>query len=227
MKIIGLLSFFDEPPELLKESISRVRALGVDSLIACDGPYDLYPAESQVSRFETIESVIECSTGMSFLLLSKKKWSGNEVEKRNYMLGLALDVADEGDWLLVFDADHMWEQADQPLQKLLESDQDARVAEVAIADCSLEETSPYWYEACLLYRAVSGMNYAGAHWRVVYPDGRVSTTLRTSQEARTVDVLDLSDHFHVRHTVYHQQPERREKQTLYYEGRDAGAGIER
>jgi hypothetical protein len=124
----------------------------------------------------------------------------------------------------------MWEQVvESPLRSILAvAGQGEHVAEVAFADATLDQPKPHWYEATLLYRADPGMRYVGAHWRVVYPDGAVSTTLRTPQEKHTARTLDLRSSFRVRHVVF--DPElagRRGRQTIYYEGRDAGEGVER
>jgi hypothetical protein len=148
-------------------------------------------------------------------------------------------MAEEGDWLLVFDSDHMWEEAypESSLKSCISAEltyrgsvgkEQPRVAEVAFADATLDQANPHWYEATLLYRADPGMRYVGAHWRIVFSDGAVSTTLRTSQEKHTARTLDLREAFRVFHTVFSPElAERRRRQTTYYQGRDAGEGVER
>lgn len=237
-RIIGMLSFFDEDPSLLRESVSRAMKIGIDHLLAYDGPYDLRPHAVQKSPADCYTAIhdavygggIPANTGRSWDWRDKGDWgAGNEVEKRNAMLEHALRIAEEGDWLLVFDSDHMWEKTYEwiDLGHILGlTPRDDVVAEVAFADCAIDEIDPSWYEACLLYRAVPGMRYEGAHWRIRFLDGTVSTTLRTEQERHTAPTLDLRDFFRVRHIVYQAGEERRARQTSWYEQRD-GLGLEK
>lgn len=217
MRLIGLLSYFDESPELLSECISRLRSVGIDHLVACDGAYDFYPAADPTSSQECTKAILYSCAGIGLTRLDKSGWSGNEVEKRNFMLEVALEVARDGDWLLVSDSDHMWESKGNFKDRLRTTESD--VAEVWLADCDLDCDAPNWYPARLLYRAVPGMRYDSAHWRIRFPDGAVSTTLFAPQQRHTAKTLELGELLRVRHTVYHQPPERRERQAVYYDRR--------
>ena len=221
MKIIACLSYFDEDPDLLTECIGRLKEVGVDHLVAVDGPYDLYPAERQVSPFETVRAILDAcgSQGPDVTLRGKSGWEGNEVEKRNYMLEVALSIAEEGDWLLVVDADHMWELIEPESGSLKErlGVTSLDVAEVGFADWL--GSDPNWYEARLLNRAVPGMHYVGAHWRLRFPDGKDSAVLRNGAKAGDKETLDLRSFARVRHLVYQLSPERRERQAKYYQER--------
>jgi len=224
MRLIAMLSFFDEEPELLHECISRLKKIGVDLLVAVDGPYDLLPVDFQCSSFETINTIIgEAGADLDLILRNKASWSGNEVEKRNYMLSVALEAAQEGDWLLVVDSDHMWEQIDpnDDLHGIL-AGYGYDACSVAIADCALDDPSPSWYEARMLLRSVPGMHYEGSHWRVRFPDGRGVSTLKAGDDlvGEMGEISDMTSLFRVRHVVYEQPPERRKRQTIYYEERD-------
>lgn len=232
MKIIAMLSFFDEDPSLLRECISRLAAIGVDQVVAIDGPYDLYPTEKIGSSFDTTKAIIDSCGGKGkpdLIMRNKSGWEGNEVEKRNFMLEVALEAAEEGDWLLVVDSDHLWQESDSDLKTELASCRDdVHFAEVAFAESRLPSGSPFWYEATLLMRAIPGMKYVGAHWRVHLPGGITSSTLRAGDGGCTAQSkLQLQDKFKVWHAVYDQPEDRRKRQATYYDGRDAGEGIER
>lgn len=229
-----MLSFYERDPELVRESVQRVAALGIDRLVAVDGRYDLHPGAEDDSTPACYHEITLASRGAEVEIFSKRAWgAGNEVEKRNFMLEKTLLGAEKGDWLLVFDADHMWEQvwSSLRLHDVLSCSESRSpcenlAAEVALADCSLDDPSPSWYQARLLLRAVPGMRYEGAHWRVAYPDGRVVTTLRTGRQETTAKVIDLTHNFRVRHTVFHQDDKRRrERQGVYYLRRE-NEGIE-
>lgn len=230
LKLIATLSYFNEEPALLRECISRLSAVGVDVVVAVDGPYDLYPTRLLGSSFETSEAIVNSCSGAGqpdLVLRNKSGWEGNEVEKRNYMLEVALSIAEEGDWLLVVDSDHMWEPNRlYDLKQHLEGFA-YNVVEVAFADCSLEDPMPNWYEARLLLRAIPGMHYEGAHWRVRFPDGTAVSTLKGGDHLidRPAEIIKFHD-FRVRHTVYQAGEERRGRQGAYYQSRDAGEGIE-
>lgn len=233
LKLIATLSYFNEEPKLLTECVRRLTDVGVDLLVAVDGPYDLYPTDKTSSDFETAKAIIDACGGSDqpdLIMRNKSGWSGNEVEKRNYMLSIALAVAQEGDWLLVVDSDHMWEMiepANGSLKDWLSLPMKYDVAEVGIADCSdVDGELVGWYEARLLNRAVPGMAYEGAHWRIRFPDGRSSATLRAGARDGDKEVLDLTAVARVRHVVYADElTERRKRQTAYYERRD-GEGVE-
>jgi hypothetical protein len=48
VKIVALLSWFDEPPHLLEECVASLRGFA-DAILAIDGPYATYPFESVLS----------------------------------------------------------------------------------------------------------------------------------------------------------------------------------
>ena len=43
MKLVAVLIWYDEDPELLYETVTRLGRIPVDALVAVDGAYDLYP----------------------------------------------------------------------------------------------------------------------------------------------------------------------------------------
>lgn len=224
-KIIGLLSYFEEEPEGLERSISCAIDVGVDYLIAADGPYDLFEADSQSSsaacKAAIMKTTMERGVGLTML---PKTWRGNEVEKRNHMLEYAFEcVVEPGDWFLVFDSDHYWWHSDYNLKANLDATT-RDFAEVSFADGTLNG-EPNWYEATLLMRAIPGMIYAGAHWRVELPSGRTNATLRAGRGPTQVDVLDLRGRFHVWHGIYGRDAERLARQSAYYHKRDT-EGVE-
>jgi hypothetical protein len=234
-KIIAMISYYEEDPDLLRECIRRLRAVGINKLVCVDGPYDLYPSKNRISSLACQRAIMDAAIGgvrsLDLIMRSRSGWEGNEVEKRNYMLQEALKVAEEGDWLLVADVDHMWEKrlGDADLGRLLSMIVGFNVAEVAFAECALEDPNPSWYEARLLLRAVPGATYEGAHWRVRFPDGTAVSTLKGGDQYidEPAEIVPLNSFFAVRHLKYTLPEDRGERQRVYYEGRDAGEGIER
>lgn len=229
-KIIGLLSFFDEEPALLYESVSRVCALGVEHVLAMDGPYALYPYDKVSSGPECKAAIVDAceAHGATYWVVDPHKaWEGNEVEKRNAMLFAAMapvtgvpSIAEHvEDWFLVFDADHMWSKIAPEwvdLGHLLD------LTPHDVAEVAFGEDRDHPYEARLLNRVIHGMQYERAHWRIRYLNGRSSATLRAGDASDQVEVLDLTDSFSVWHAVYEQPEERRLRQGVYYRYRDGG-----
>lgn len=234
MKLIGMLSFFNEDPALLYESVSRVCALGVDHVLAMDGPYALYPYDKTSSGPECQAAIVEAceAQGATYWIVDPHKaWEGNEVEKRNAMLHAMMAPVDGGpsvaeydkDWFLVFDADHMWSkthEAGKSLQWWLDNATEFGGGDVA--EVAFGESRDHPYSARLLNRVITGMHYERAHWRIRYPDGRSSATLRAGDEADQVETLDLREFFSVYHALYDQPEDRRARQTEYYGYRDRG-----
>jgi hypothetical protein len=110
MKLVGLLSFYDEPVPTLLACIASLAEHGVDELVAVDGAYGLYPggrARSHPDQHAAI--VLACrELGMSCTLHAPRTvWRGNEVEKRTFMFSLAWATARDGDWFWVMDADQV------------------------------------------------------------------------------------------------------------------------
>ena len=107
MKIIGLLSWYDEAPQWLATAVTGFARV-CDHIIAVDGAFALYPGARPCSHPLQAEAVMSTaeSAGVALTLHRPNDlfW-GNEVEKRNLTIKLASAYAQEGDWLMVFDAD--------------------------------------------------------------------------------------------------------------------------
>ena len=226
MRIHALLSFFDEPPELLAECITRLRAVGIDRLIAIDGAYDLYPSEDKTSSFACFNTLLDETLrhGIDIVLRNKAGWSGNEVEKRTYMLEVALEDTKPEDWLLVVDADHFWE-SDVDLHELLANAGAFDFARVSFAEVFHPNGNPLWAPARPLMRARSDLRMGSNHYtyELDYEGKGFSTFLERPEPS--VPAFDLMDLVHVVHKVYERHPAQRARQISYYHRRDT-EGIE-
>lgn len=232
MKIHAMLNFYGEDPDLLHACVTAVCKAGVDSVLALDGPYASYPHEGKLESSREAFMAIADAAGEqgadSIVCASPGVWEGDEVAKRNEMLRVLVSdffmfgtIELGRDWLLVVDADHMWEIDEGfDLKHHLERTQH-NFAEVSFSD-QVVQTGPHsWYELRLLMRALPGMKYVGNHYTTVMPDGS-SSNLRRKGSA---SALDLTEHVRVRHLVHERDQQRRAKQTAYYDVRD-GQGLE-
>jgi hypothetical protein len=117
IRLIALLNWYDETPAFLHECVESLATVGVDHLVAVDGAYHAYPdakpttGTRQAHTFHTAcaRHRIGCTVHTP-----QAPWAGNELEKRTFLFRLAHTIATPTeDWLLVADADELWE-ADTP-----------------------------------------------------------------------------------------------------------------
>lgn len=223
MKLIGMMSFFDENEDQLQSCVRDLHDLGVKILIVVDGPYALYPhtqIHSSPSQIDALRR--ECSRLdiAMWLYQPSEAWAGNEVEKRQIMLDLALSVYETGDWLVIWDADYQLYSLPS-LEMIFEALEDTTCdfAAVDFTDCL---TDAGWHEMRMFMRA-QPMSMGTNHHTYVLADGRRSQIL-SRPGMSTAGALDLRE-VRIRHRVADRDPERRARQTKYYERRDGG-GIE-
>jgi hypothetical protein len=231
--ITACLSFFDEQPELLHRCISQLAAVGIDQLVAVDGPYALYPHEQTRSTPEALDAIRETTHDLGInLLLSggTHAWEGNEVEKRQHMITLARGAHPrkkwnaeraERNWLLVVDADHFWQiDSGLNLHELLGQCPGAiDFAAVSFAEVFQPNGAPIYAPARPLMRARWDLRMGTNHYTYETSDG-FSTFL--DRPVSTKPALNLRNHVRVVHGVHDRDPERRGRQITYYDGRDAG-----
>lgn len=123
MKLVALLSWYDEPSWCLAELIASVAEAGADALVAVDGAYALFPegrAQSPSEQAQVIQAAAQ-GAGLELLMhLPREVWFGNEVEKRSYAFTLGHTIArPDTDWFWILDADEVVTEA-MGLRKALE-----------------------------------------------------------------------------------------------------------
>lgn len=80
-----------------------------DEIIAVDGAYAMFPSATVRSHPEQAEAIIRaCETEDVGVTVHRPRqlFFGNEIEKRNLSLQLAAPFCQDGDWILVWDADY-------------------------------------------------------------------------------------------------------------------------
>lgn len=106
MKVTAMLSWFDEPVELLDQAIRSVAAVA-DALVAVDGAYRLRPNAAPSSPPEQHDAIRHACAdeGLELdLLIPDTIWTG-QVLKRDTMARRACDQG--ADWLITMDADYL------------------------------------------------------------------------------------------------------------------------
>lgn len=223
MRLIGLLSFFDEDEKYIEGDLQDLHALGVSEVVAIDGSYSRYGGNAR-SPLSLIEKLYFTSKqlGMGLLLYQPTDlWGGDEVEKRQVMIDLAWSIAEDGDWFVVWDCDYKLVENPLPsnvLKFLLDQSADwQRVKDFATISFTESSQDNGWHPMQMFIRA-QPVEMDGNHHTYLLRDGRRSQILRRPVK-NMADALDLSE-IKVLHRVYQREPERRAKQTAYYERRD-------
>jgi hypothetical protein len=210
MRIIAVLSWYDEPVDWLRECVASARFC--DHLIAVDGPYAAFSGalekpSSPPDQFDAIRGVWPGCT----LRSRSAPWDG-EIAKRDYMFRLA--VAEGADWVFVIDADEVVTDVPGDLRELLASTQ-PHVAEATL----MYEATPGWSlvpsQVRRLFRVLPGLGYAGAHSRVVAEvDGRsvslADPNLSACEPAEAISGLRM------RHRNHERSLERQSRKADYY-----------
>lgn len=178
MKIIGLLSWYDESPSWLAAAVASFAPV-IDELVAVDGAYALYPNSrpaSERTQAETIMSTCEALGVGCTIHRPSDRWIGNEVEKRRFMFRLAESLAEVGtDWYFVFDGDCTLTTYPADLKDTLASTE-LHAAEVALWERrdhigntpevarTIELPNEGHQRLRCLFRSLEGMRVVGAHF---------------------------------------------------------------
>lgn len=216
MKVVGLLSWYDEHPDWLADAIAAI-AIVTDHLVAVDGAYGLYPGGRPWSSQDQADAIRDITAGLGLGLTlhhPQTTWAGNEVEKRATMFALAEAFTTEEDWYLVIDGDEIAEFPPDFLARLETTPHD--VGEVTFWE--RQEGPPptfdYTHFPRILFRAVRGLTVDTKHYRYVLPDGRQMWGDGPCETAE--DFKDVR----IEHKTKYREPERRAAAKGYYDLRD-------
>ena len=209
MRIIAVLSWYDEPVDWLRECVASARFC--DHLIAVDGPYAAFPGASEKpsSPPDQMQAIRGIWPGCD-VHVQPEPWDG-EVAKRDYMFRLA--VAQGADWVFVIDADEVVTDAPGDLRERLAATS-LHVAEATL----MYEMTPGWAlapsQVRRLFRVLPGIGYQGAHSRVVATvDGRqVTLTDPDLSVCEPAEQIALR----MRHRSHERSQERQSLKADYY-----------
>lgn len=236
MKLVGLLSFYDEPVEDLVACITALWSAGATEIVALDGAYGLYPdgrAASHPNQHAAIHLTCrELGVGCT-LRVPAGVWEGNEVEKRNALFALAWTVAEPGDWYWVMDADQVVTRTPADfLERLERSEHDA--AEIEVLDVVAQRANrgdwPARFAVRNLFRA-QPITVETNHCTYVAADGRYlwggNGDVKAEHGGHELEsCLDLTADVVMEHRPDRRPRERQLAKLCYYRQRDE-ARIER
>lgn len=180
MRIIGLLSWYDEPVPWLAECVAGLARL-CDHLIAVDGPYAAFPGALRHPASAPVQADVIAHTAAGAgigctIHTPRQPWWGGEVGKRDFMFRLGMTMAEPGvDWFLRIDADEMLIEAPPEARKQLAATEHD-VAEVILTERAQQQAADaaglavdYRSPLRALFRALPGIAIEQAHYVVTAP----------------------------------------------------------
>ncbi|MFI5973515.1 hypothetical protein [Streptomyces sp. NPDC051452] len=221
MKVIGLLSWYEEPAPWLAECVAGLAQL-CDHLIAVDGPYARFPGATRkpASGSEQADTIARTAAGAGIgctIHVPREPWWGGEVGKRDYMFRLAMTMAQPGtDWLLRVDADEVFTSVPADTKKqLTETDHD--VAEVTMWERGIDDGQDSQFPIRVAFRALPGIRIQQAHYVVTAPaeDGSTRVLVGNDTVHRAAPALPLWD-VRLEHRTRQRPAMRRAAKDQYY-----------
>lgn len=238
MRIIGLLSWYDEAPSWLAATVAAAAPM-LDHLVAVDGAYALYPdgrARSEPMQAEVVMRTCDAAGIGLTLHRPQERWHGNETHKRTYAFALANAEAQPGrDWVFVIDGDDVVTRIPSDLRpRLKATERDAAEVTLWEREAWVEKTPEASQGLNLppitrqhqrrLYRAADEITVTGSHFVYLAKRGDEYSYLWGPNTFPLVAAADFTD-IEIEHRSRHRDRARRESAAEYYRVRDA-LGIE-
>lgn len=228
MRLIALLSFYDEPVSGLALCVDGLAMAGASHVIAVDGRYSMFPGNGHASppdqRAHLDAACRHHELGLT-TVVPPTTWAGNEPQKRTAMFQIALAMADPGDWFWVVDGDMVTVKASLLPERLAETEHEA--AEVLVEDVLARRANrPDWpptFPMRCLFRA-QPIVVGPQHWLYRNPvDGH--DVWRGTDREGLLPALDLTEYVTVEHRPHQRSVGRELAKNQYYQRRDE-LGIE-
>lgn len=169
MKLVALLSFYDEPPAFLHRMIASLPQAGVTDLVALDGAYSLFPNGQPASPDEQRDALNDaCDTAgiRLHLHIPATVWMGDEIEKRTALFQMGERVTTDEDWYLITDGDEEILHASASLAQQLEH------SVFDVAQCDMVEPDRTVPGFPKFFRALRGLHVRANHYTYVTADNR-------------------------------------------------------
>lgn len=241
MKLVALLSWFDESPAWLATVVAGFGRV-CDEIVAVDGAYLFYPDARGRSHPEQAEAILHAAEAADVgctIHRPREPFAGNEVEKRNLTLGFA--AAHRPDWVLVCDGDYHVTRCDPESVRGALEDTELNVASYLLADsmdplgmgpgmaatAARVEVQSQWQLATRdIFRWTDDLAYGPAHYTVsgTYNGEHLwlkgPEMLGDGSATRIEPCLDLGDRLVAVHRSKDRIQLRRQAADAYYRRRD-------
>lgn len=211
MKVAALMSFYDEQPGMLIDSIHSLAGLA-DHLVALDGAYALYEGGRASSPPEQHDAIRQgcADAGIALSLhVPDRTWELNEVGKRDALFALAERETSDGDWYCVHDADFFVTSSGGARSALAETT--LLAGDVCVVE-SNGKLVPHRY----FFRALRGIRVRNTHYQYrVEPDGPYLWDFHRE----TVEGVNLTMQVIIDHNDDRRPAERDIRRWEYYKAR--------
>ena len=235
MRVIALLSWYDESPTWLAATVASCRHF-CDHIVALDGAFKYYPDGRASSGAEQQEAIVKTAEAVGLgvtVHVPARCWEG-EIEKTNVRFRLGEAIAEpEVDWFFVIDADSVVIEAPPTVREDLQATP-LDVGVISLADYIDWHSTPefehlaqttfitgrHFSPLTCFFRAIPGIWCEGthAHWFAVRNGEKL--ILRGSDDHDLVPPLDLGQVI-VEHRQRLRTQDRRWKRDESYRRRDA------
>ena len=237
MRLVAILNFYEESSQWLAALVASLKKADVSHIVAVDGAYALFPDSMTRPRSgsEQPQAIIECAHTLGIgctIHRPKTAWGGNEVEKRNHLVKLALLETGPTDWILQLDADELIDHAPPDLhRRLREAEEDVAgvyfyqrntkqpdpSTAVSVPEFNPNEMTDGFYGHRILFRARRDLRIEHAHYLYTAGPEDDPIYLRGVDEWHDAPVpcLMLND-FKVEHRHHHRLPSRNVAAEHYY-----------
>jgi hypothetical protein len=216
MRIIGLLSWYDEDVVWLRELVTSLPLIGCRHLAALDGSYALLGARRHLSPTEQPVALLEAGEAAQTAVTvgaGPRPWD-SEMEKRTTLFRLAEEAyePEPGDWYFVIDADEVVRSRCNVAARLSETT--AYAAKVTLwwskgSGRGLQRSRRF-------FRAEPGLAVEGNHYTYVLPDGRRVW----GNELEGPLLPSIQTAVNLEHRTVDRADRRKAKQLAYYRERD-------
>jgi len=227
-----MLNFYEESSQWLSALIASLVKANVEHIVCVDGAYQLFPEGLIRPRSgpEQVAAIVESAHVLNIGVTvhrPKTAWRGNEVEKRNHLVSLALAETEACDWLLQIDADEQVAFAPPDLHRRLEeaeedvagvyffqrnTKQPDPSTAVSVPDFNPLTMTEGFYGHRILFRANPTLRIEKAHY--LYMHSYPPKFLR-GVENELEPALELPD-FKVEHRHNYRMPSRMRAAEEYY-----------
>lgn len=218
---------------MLAACVASLVKLQVEHLVAIDGAYQLMPGGKGSSGIDQTRAITDTADAIGIGLTlhhlpQAEKFRGNEVEKRNLSLRLALSFATPEDWLFVIDGDEVVDKITGDPRGSLET------TELDVAEFSLvtmldptRGAKDEFLVSCAgridsrtpvrgFLRALPGLRYEANHYTVTDGDRRLAPASFYSEQA-----VDLNGMVELEHRKHLRDVYRLERGAAFYTARDS------
>lgn len=198
MRLIALLSWYDESPTWLAETVASIGKV-CDHLLAIDGPYARFPGalSKPASGPEQVETILRVAAGVGIgctIHQPRQPWWGGEVEKRDAMFRIGETMTTAKDWYFVIDADEVISKTPPDLRRRLAEtafdaaeltlwEQETQSTVAALVDTSSDYRTPLRR----IFRALPGIQIEQAHYVVTAPGPGGKRVLCGNRDVHTVE----------------------------------------